>query len=225
VQSSSGRSRRRPAQGRQALADAADRRRGRPAAHGVHAAERLVEHEREGVEVDRPRDGPALGLLRGHVGQGPDDVARARQRVVADELGDAEVRQLRAAAVVGDHDVRGLDVAVDNPALVGVGERVAEHEADLHDVAVGEQAVGHQPGQRAAAHELGDEVDRVLVLSGLVERDDPRVAQPGRRARLALGTAADVGVLDADALDRHRALELLVVGQPHGAHAPRPQPA
>ena len=44
-----------------------------------------------------------------------------------------------------------------------------------------------QLAEGVAAHELGDEVDGLVVAAGLVERDDRRVRQARRGQRLALG--------------------------------------
>jgi hypothetical protein len=43
-------------------------------------------------------------------------------------FGQAEVEDLRVA-LVGDHDVLGLEVAVDDPALMGGGEAVGDLRA------------------------------------------------------------------------------------------------
>ena len=213
----------------QPRADPPGRRRGAAAAHRVDAGERLVEDERQRVEVGLGARRAALGLLGRHVGQRADDVARARQDVVAGDPRDAEVGQLgqpvAVAAAVGDDHVAGLDVAVHDPAPVRVGERVAQRDADAQDVAVRQGAVGHEVAERAPADELGDEVDGVVVAARLVERDDPGVRQARGGLGLALGARADRGVVDGDALDRDGALEALVVREPDDAEAARPQPA
>ena len=183
------------AQRRQPHADAPRGRRGVRAAHRVDAAERLVEHEAERVEVRGRGRAAALGLLGRHVGERADDVAGRGQRVVAGDAGDAEVGQLgddaRRLGRLGDQDVAGLDVAVDDAARVRVRERVAQRDADQHDVAVGQRAVGAAArASVCAAHELGDQVDGVVVAAGLVERDDRRVRQPRGGQRLALGPRA-----------------------------------
>ncbi len=77
--------------------------------------------------------------------------------------------------------------------------------------------------ERAPAHQLGDEVDGVVVAPGLVQRDDPRVRQPRGRLRLALGPRARRGVVRRDPLDGDGAVEALVVGEPHDAEAAGPE--
>ena len=113
-----------------------------------------------------------------------------------------------------------LDVAVHDAAAVRVLERVAQRDADPQHVAVAELALGDQLVERAPAHQLGDEVDRVVVAAGLVQRDDAGVRQPRRGERLAL-RARRVLPHDADALQRDRAVQLLVVREPDDAEAAR----
>ena len=217
------------AERRQPSADAACGRRGAPPAHGVHARQALVDDERQRVEVGLLGDLPPLRLLGRHVGQRADHVARARQGVVADHPRDPEVGELgdpraRVRSFRDDH-VGRLDVAVHDAALVRVRERVAQDDADAQHVAVRQGAVVEQVGEGSPADELGDEIDRVAVAPRLVEGDDSRVREPSRGHGLALGARGDRRVVDADALDRHGAVEVLVVGQPDDAEAARPQTA
>ena len=135
------------------------------------------------------------------------------------QLGGAEDALVRARA----DDVRRLDVAVDDAALVGVGERGAQRRADPQHVAVRQLAVAQQVGERRPLDELGDEVDGVLVAAGLVQRDDARVRQPRGGQRLALAAAVGV-VADGDPLDGDVALEVLVAGAVDDAHPARAEP-
>ena len=73
--------------------------------------------------------------------------------------------------------------------------------------------------ERSPAHQLGDEVDGVVVAPGLVQRDDPGVREPRGRLRLALGPRARRGVVRRDPLDGDDAVEALVVREPHDAEA------
>ena len=181
---------------RQRAADAADGRGGRGAAHGVDAGERLVEDERQRVEVRLLADLASLALLGRHVGERAEHVAGARERVLADEAGAAEVGELggggerlrRRRAIlarVRDEHVLRLDVAMDHAARVSVLERAGEREADLQHLLVLELVRRDQPRERVAVDELGDQVERVIVGARLVQRDDRRVREPRRGERLA----------------------------------------
>ena len=114
----------------------------------VDAAQRLVQDERQRVQVGRRAGRQSLGLLGGHVRGGADHVARAGQRVAAEHARDAEVGQpgelRRRGRALGDEHVGGLDVAVDHALGVRVRERVAQRDPDLDDVAVRQPAVGEQ---------------------------------------------------------------------------------
>ena len=136
-------------------------------------------------------DALARRLLGGHVGERPDDVAGARERLVAGEVGDAEVRQLGhargAARGVRDDHVLRLDVAVHDPALVRVRERAAEREPDPQHVAVRQQALGGEVVDGPAVDQLGDEVARLRVLAGVEDRDDRGMVEAAGGERLALG--------------------------------------
>ena len=92
-------------------------------------------------------------------------------------------------AAVGDEDVLRLDVAVDDGALVGVVERLAEVGADLADLAVAEGAVAVHLGQRRAVDQLGDEQGVAVLLAHLIEGHDPRVVEPRRGLGLAQNPA------------------------------------
>ena len=210
--SGSGRSGRPDAERRQGLADLAGGL-GRSAARdGVLARPRLVEGERERVDVRLGAGVVALGLLGRHVGERADDLAGRGERRGARDRGDSEVHELRAAALRSeraDDRVLRLHVAVDDAALVGVAERVAEVLADLGDVAVGDGALARGAVERLSLDELGDEEGVAVALAQLVQRDDRRVVEARRR----LGLAQDaIGARGLDLLDRDLALEALVEG-------------
>jgi len=99
---------------------------------GQPPRQHLEEQHAQGVDV-RPYVGAvdvAAHLLRAHVRQGADDAARlladGRQPCVhVRQPGHAEVQHL--GLPVGAHeDVRGLQVAVDDAAQVGVVDRLAD---------------------------------------------------------------------------------------------------
>ncbi len=93
----------------------------------VVAAERqlpgqhLVEDDAERPDVGARVEILAPGLLRRHVGDGPDRRLALGQRGAAPELGQPEVHDL-GLAPVRDHDVGALDVPVDDALAVGLAQ-------------------------------------------------------------------------------------------------------
>ena len=120
--------------------------------------------------------------------------------------------------------VLGLDVAVDDAARVGVGERPGERDADLENLLVGEPPLGYQPPERVALDQLGDQVDGAVAGARLVQRDDRRMAQAGRDERLAHRALAIPARAQRDPLERDLPLEHLVAGPPDDAEAAGPEP-
>ena len=86
---------------------------------GALACHELVQQDAERVNVARGADDLAAHLLRARAfrRQRRDAGHREAARFAVDELGDAEVEQLRLAALV-DEDVRRLQVAVDDEPAV-----------------------------------------------------------------------------------------------------------
>ena len=183
------------------------------------AGDGLDQGEAEGVDVGPAVDRLALGLLGrgvagraehralglgpGRLGQGPGQA----------EVGDAE------AAVVAEEEVGGLDVAVDEPAAVGVVEAPGGLEADEEGLRRGEAGAAVEHGPEAPAAEvLGDEVGGAAVVAPVVDGEDVGVVQ-GRRG-LGLGPeATEEGVVVGERLVEHlhgdAALQADVVGQEH----------
>ncbi len=153
-----------------------------------------VEDRPQGVDVGR-RPGPprfAAGLLGGHVTWGPQDQARPRDPAVCVEhLGQAEVGDLRPA-VMGQQDVRGLEVAVDDAQAVRVVDRPGQ---GLHQLG---RLAGRQRGAVAAIVEtaaidvLELQVGPAVVIAQVMDLDDRRVLQA--RDRLGLGQKAGRGL-------------------------------
>ena len=74
-----------------------------------------------------------------------------------DQLGQAEVEEL-GVAVPGDHDVVGLDVAVEDARVVGLGQALGDLEGDLDRAQEIELAVGDEPADGPAVDVFhGDE--------------------------------------------------------------------
>ena len=120
------------------------------------------------------------------------DVAhhRGRRHVRVRDAREAEVEDLGAG--VRDDNVRGLQVAVDDAALVRVvdgladGDELAQALADLRRARLVAAEVLPRPGgERLAENQLHrEEVLAVVRAARLVERRDVRVRKPGQRLGL-----------------------------------------
>src|SRR5207247_10385013 len=106
---------------------------------GAPAGNHLVEHQTEGEDVGARIGCPALELFGGHVLKGADketlsgegsrgrgQPARGARRSGGwvDHFGAAEMEQLGSGW--GEHDVAGLEIAVDHAVAVGLVERVRD---------------------------------------------------------------------------------------------------
>ena len=196
--------------------------------------EELVEDRPEGEDVAAGVGPLAARLLRRHVlGRADDEtVGRQRRRALAAVGGDgldlreAEVEDPHAPLPV-DHDVRGLDVAVEEPGVVDGGEPLGR----LHDPA-GRFRRGDRPGhqdvlERLPFDELLDEVRGPLVLAHVEDLHEVRVGERGHDAPLVLEAEAAVGRADevqGERLQGDDAAQRRVLGPidlPHRAGADR----
>ena len=167
-------------------------------------------------------------LLGRHVLGSADERAGAGERfgVDAGGPGDAEVDQL-GQAVGGEHDVRRLDVAMDDTRLVRRVERVADPGQEHRRVVGAETALLlHHLGEIAAIDEFGGDVHVMADPARAFERRDRRVAEPGEQLRLAFEALGDIVGRSRgrghDFEGRDRAA-LQIVGAVDDAHAALPQ--
>ena len=199
-----------------------------------------VEHHQRVVALDRRAPdqervhrraqavhvGPAIELLDLAAGLlGRHELRRAEHGAggggaVAPVPRDAEVHDERPQAAVRaalDHDVRRLEIAVDDAGAVRLvdAERGAAHHQRL--LLVGELV--DQLGQRLPVDVLHRDVHATLDLADLVDLTHPLVGDPGLGAGLGHHAAGDLGVVAAHELDRDVALEADVADQEHPAHA------
>src|SRR5438270_191096 len=93
------------------------RRLGQSGACCSGGVKRHPERKDVGAAVERA----PLDVLRGHVGRRAEELAGGGHALLVDYLRDAEVAQDHRA-IVPDHDVLGLDVAMDDADLVGTDE-------------------------------------------------------------------------------------------------------
>ena len=183
----------------------------------------------------------ALHLLGRHVTGRSHDDARLRRRGLGRDPGQwtrarLRTRQLREpevedldAAVFGDEEVLGFQVAMDDPLLVRRREPARDLGRVVEHLAYRDPASGQPLAQRLAFEELRDDVRRAVVFAEVVDREDAGMVQRRRRARLLLEPAQPVGVLRErrrQHLDRHLAVQPRVprpIDLPHPARAERRQ--
>ena len=100
-----------------------------------------------------------------------------------------------------DEDVRGLDVAVDDPARWACASASRDLSRDLDGVAIGERAGADRLAERPPGHVLVRDVDVARVVADVVRPHAALVPEAPRRQRLALGTCGRLA-LPRDDLQR-----------------------
>ena len=211
---------------------------------GVAAGGELVEDEAEGEDVGLNSGLPGDELLGRHVGDGAaaGGVGAAFGGgaigllgsggvevglVGAEAAGEAEVEDLDEAAV-GEHDVGGLEVAMEDAERVRGGEAVGDLDAGGEDELEAGGALGDELVEALAGDVLHDDVGFGLVsgfgggFADLVDGADVGVIDGGGEAGLAeLGGAHLLGGEGAalEQLEHDGALQERVVGEVDDAAA------
>ena len=139
----------------------------------------------------------------------------------ANIFGQAEVEHLDAA-FARDHDVGGLQVAMNDALIMGGGERVAECAGDIDDLLDREPAVGDHAVEWQTFDQLhGQEVNAVAFFDR-IDGDDVRMVELCERLCLAPKAAETLGILrhfGGQYFKSHVAAKLGVGGAIHLAHA------
>jgi hypothetical protein len=137
---------------------------------------------------------------------------------------DAEVHQLHAA-LARQHDVRRLDVAVDDAAVVDVVERARDLQRDDRGEIERQPARAlEQVVQVDARHVLHHDEQRAVLAVEVVDADDVLVLQRREALGLALEARRDVLLergCGLERLDRDGAPERVVDRAVHHRHAAR----
>ena len=141
-------------------------------------------------------------------------------RLAVHPLRETEVQHLDPA-VVADHDVGRLEIAVGDALLVRGRHRVRQGNRDLEEPAERETLSWKQLGQRLPLHQLHRDEVNAAGLFDRVHRDDVGVVERGNRPGLAGEAQAAVvvgGQLRRQDLERHLATERGVLRLIHHAH-------
>lgn len=195
---------------------------------GRRAGEAFVERGAEAVDVVLCVDILRVAdLLGAHVGRRADGGSGLGELGLGGGevlLGEAEVGELCVAAAV-DHDVVGLDVAVDDLVLGGDDEGLRDVEDDAQCFGFGQGPLAQALGEGAAGDVLEDDVveARGLVEVGVHDGDDIGVADAGSELGFADEALRDFGAFAGhdgrQDLERHVDLQRGVGGEVDGAHA------
>ena len=179
----------------------------------------LVEDQAQRVEIGLRRGGAAVELLGRHVGGRAHDLGRTAFR---GPHGEAEVGDAHAPLAV-DHHVRGLQVAMDDAAVVRRGEPCAELAGDLVGLGARQPADALQERRQVlAVHVLHGQVELAVHQADVVDAADVGVGDLARVPHLApeaLEHVRAVGERTAQELERHGLRELEVIGAVDVAHA------
>ena len=162
------------------------------------------------------------GLLRGHVARCADQHARLCQvAVFLDALGDAEIGNVRLASAI-DQDVGGLQIAVQDAALMRVVNRAAHFGQQAHAFTRRSQEPRYFAREAVPLDELHAEEVAALMLTDLVNGNDIRVIEARRRLDLvvkAVQFARRRKLAGQDHLEGDRPIQADLAGLVDDAHA------
>ena len=120
----------------------------------------------------------------------------------------------------------GLDVAMDDRALVGVGQGLGHAGDNLRRFPPGHRPTLHPLVQRLAIEQVRDDEAPSVLDADVEDRQDAAMTEPGEVARLA-HEDVQVGGLHRGKgyLDGHLPLQVRVVARVNGAESPGPADA
>src|SRR6266508_3892703 len=166
-----------------------------------HLVEDRAQRKLVGTEIDRlparllgrhvadgPHHGPGLCLLLDGRRQAGSLLLRRDE-----ELGQTEIENLDET-VLGDHDVFGLQVPVDDPRRIRLSEALSDLHADVEQSLGRERSASSQLSQARAVYEFHGDVEGRVGRADVVNRDDVGVIQGRSRARFLLESAQPVRV-------------------------------
>src|SRR4029453_11804680 len=106
-----------------------------------------------------------------------------------------ETEVQKYGAGLRQHDVSGLQIAMDHPPLVRRGERLCDlNRVTQHEVE-GQPLLREPAGERLPLQILQDQERDAVVLADVVDRTNVRMAERRQRFRLALESLSAFGIV------------------------------
>ena len=207
---------------------------------GKRARRHFVEDDAEGKEIAASVEIFAADLFGRHVGDGAERAAwtgemlfprTLRRRGVgngvgadgrdAGNFGEAEVENFRAAAL-GDEDVGGFYIAVDDSGVVGGVEGVGAVDADFEEAFEFERVRGDEVLERGAVEKFHGDEGAAVVFADVVDGADVGMVQRGGGTRFTLESFERlriVGEIVGKKFESDEAAEARVFGFVDDAHS------
>ena len=180
------------------------------------AAEHFVEHAPERPDVRTFVDRLPPGLLRTHVGGGPDNdliagltvgtgglnersrvgrlVVRVERNLGLTDLRHAEVQYLDDA-VRGDLDIGRLQVSMNDPFLVRGIQRIRDLHRDAKRLGHGQRSLGQPFRQRRPLNQFEHQTAHAIGLSDAVDRGDVRMIESGQQPRFLVEASPSIRIV------------------------------
>ena len=162
---------------------------------GVGGGE-FVEDAAEGIDVGGGGDRGCCGLLRRHVPRRAEGLSRDGDLRAIGEGGQPEVEdfhKLIVAALACDHDVVGLQVAVDDVHGVRFGQGIENLPGDMDDELSGDFGA-RDAGKFDAVDVLHDDVGDFTINAGVDEFDDVWMVDARDGFGFAVEPREDLGI-------------------------------
>ena len=186
------------------------------------ACKHLIEDDAEGPDVGPVVDRLAAGLFRGHVRHGSDDPRGQGSRRKIRRPGQAEIHNLGTPGG-SEHDIVGLDIAVNDPLLVGGLKSPGQLDGQVQSLGQVEGAGAKKLPQVRAVDKLHGDEEPSVGFADLMDGGDMRMVQGGRGLRFPLEAgifpdpAARVGT---DELEGNEPFQAGVFGLVDNTHSP-----
>src|SRR5579871_1947538 len=200
------------------------------------ARQKLEQDDAERIDIASDIEFERIGrnLFRAHVSQRSDQTAEVGvARGISIGIGDArhaEIEDFRISALI-DKNIPGLEVAMDDAALVRMMNGIADPGHDIEALARGQETRVRVGDQRFPANELHGEIrlgsPSAVGGAGLIDLGDPWMLQAAQRVRFDFEAPKQLGIRQAvpDNFERHRSARMFLLGLVYSTHRTLPEQA